>query len=183
MQIQRRNLPCDKATFLQKLNAYVAAMQAHASTEGVPAPFPEFEIFRTIFESGETLEILQEVIVGAVFAAPDNSLVKVSLQGLPPYAFTAGSDPYMAALLAEWGGTIAPFVPVVVPVLTPAEKTAAAAAALNGGAGSNGIDIQKLLKAKFISDLAFRLNVAPGALTPAQLLAERNRIAAIYAAL
>lgn len=48
---------------------------------------------------------------------------------------------------------------------------------LNGGGGA---DPRKLFKAKLVSDLAFRLGVAPGALTPAQLLAERNRIAAIY---
>ena len=41
----------------------------------------------------------------------------------------------------------------------------------------------KLIKAKAISDLAFRLGVAPGALTGTQIAAERNRIAAIYAAL
>lgn len=49
---------------------------------------------------------------------------------------------------------------------------------LNGGASQ--IDPRKVMKAKFISDLAFRLGKAPGALTNAELLAERNRIAAIY---
>ena len=52
---------------------------------------------------------------------------------------------------------------------------------LNGGGGK--IDARKVLKAKFISDLAFRLGVAPGALTAQQLLNERNRIAAIYKSL
>lgn len=64
---------------------------------------------------------------------------------------------------------------------TPDELEAAALAALNGGGGL--IDLGKLLKAKFISDLAFRLGVAPIALTPAQLAAERQRIANIYKAL
>lgn len=45
------------------------------------------------------------------------------------------------------------------------------------------VDLFKLIRAKAISDLAFRLGVAPGALTPAQIATERARLAAIYAAL
>lgn len=67
------------------------------------------------------------------------------------------------------------------PPPTLAEVEAAALAALNGG--GMAIDIVKLLKAKFVSDLAFRLSVAPGALTALQLQNERARIAAIYKAL
>ena len=44
-------------------------------------------------------------------------------------------------------------------------------------------DEDKLFRAKCISDLAFRLGKAPGALTGAELSAERDRIAAIYKAL
>src|SRR5574341_2678800 len=44
------------------------------------------------------------------------------------------------------------------------------------------IDLFKLIKAKAISDEAYRLGVAPGALTGPQLVSLRNRIAAIYAA-
>ena len=65
---------------------------------------------------------------------------------------------------------------------TADELEAEVQALLNGGAGPH-IDWQKLLKAKFISDLAHRLGKAPGALTGAELTAERNRIAAIYKAL
>lgn len=64
---------------------------------------------------------------------------------------------------------------------TQAELQAAAVTALDQGGST--IDILKLLKAKFVSDLAFRLAVAPGALTGAQLDAERTRIANIYKAL
>lgn len=46
--------------------------------------------------------------------------------------------------------------------------------------GDSRVDLRRLLKAKFISDLAWRLGVAPGSLTNAQLLAERDRIANIY---
>lgn len=63
----------------------------------------------------------------------------------------------------------------------PDQLEADCAAYLNGG--GTKIDIRKAFKAKVISDLAFRLGVAPGALTGAQLNAERNRIAAIYKAL
>lgn len=65
---------------------------------------------------------------------------------------------------------------------TADELGAEVIAALNGGAHRN-LDPYKLLKAKFISDLAHRLGKAPGALTGAELAAERNRIAAIYKAL
>ncbi len=44
-------------------------------------------------------------------------------------------------------------------------------------------DAMKLFKAKCISDLAFRLGKAPGALTAAEIAAERDRIVAIYKAL
>lgn len=64
------------------------------------------------------------------------------------------------------------------------DKQAEAQKALDADpAAPANVDLFKLVKAKAISDLAFRLGVAPGALTPAQILAERNRIAAIYAAL
>lgn len=71
-------------------------------------------------------------------------------------------------------------------VLTPpppsaAELEADALSALNGGAGR--IDTLKLIKAKVLSDLAFRLGKLPGALTLAEINAERQRIANIYKAL
>lgn len=65
---------------------------------------------------------------------------------------------------------------------TPDQIESQVQALLNSGTGPD-IDWPKLIKAKFISDLAWRLGVAPGALTGPQLTAERNRIAAIYKAL
>ena len=50
--------------------------------------------------------------------------------------------------------------------------------ALNGG--DPRIDLRRILKAKFISDLAWRLGKPPAQLTTDELMAERNRIAAIY---
>lgn len=64
------------------------------------------------------------------------------------------------------------------PAMTAAELEQQALLALNGG--SSSINLQKLVKATVISDLAFRLGKAPGALTGPELLAERSRIAAIY---
>lgn len=62
---------------------------------------------------------------------------------------------------------------------TPEQIEAQVQAALNGGAAQH-LDPFKLLKAMFVSNLAHRLGKAPGALTGAELTAERNRIAAIY---
>lgn len=67
------------------------------------------------------------------------------------------------------------------PLPTPEELEADALAALNGGA--KRVDMMKLLKAKFISDLAWRLGKAPGTLTALEIAAERQRIANIYKAL
>jgi hypothetical protein len=64
------------------------------------------------------------------------------------------------------------------PATSQNDLEAAAIAALNGG--GLPINLTKLLKAKFVSDLAFRLGKAPAALTGSDLTAERNRIAAIY---
>lgn len=66
------------------------------------------------------------------------------------------------------------------PAPTADDREAAALAALNGGGASGAVDQQKLQKAIVVNFTARALGVAPGALTPAQLLAERNRIAAIY---
>lgn len=52
---------------------------------------------------------------------------------------------------------------------------------LNGGSGR--VELRKAIKAHIISCEAYRLGVAPGTLTVAQLVAIRNRIAAIYKAL
>lgn len=64
------------------------------------------------------------------------------------------------------------------PSLTPTELETDCLSALNGG--TNRINEIKLIKAKFISDLAWRLGKTPGTLTLADIQAERARIAAIY---
>lgn len=62
------------------------------------------------------------------------------------------------------------------------ELEAEVVALLNGGDGPR-VDWRRLMKAKFISDLAHRLGKAPGQLTAQELAAERSRVAAIYKAL
>jgi hypothetical protein len=68
------------------------------------------------------------------------------------------------------------------PAPTANDKEAWARAALDASSAGS-FDSMKLIKAKTISDLAFRLGKAPGALTAAEIQAERDRIAAIYKAL
>lgn len=57
MLIHVKQLPCPEAEFRTKLNEYLAARKNHAETVGVPAPFPPFEIMRTIAESGGNVDI------------------------------------------------------------------------------------------------------------------------------
>lgn len=70
----------------------------------------------------------------------------------------------------------------VVPPPTADDLEAEVQALLNGGAALH-VDMGRLLKAKFVSDLAHRLAKPPAQLTANELQAERNRIAAIYKAL
>lgn len=65
---------------------------------------------------------------------------------------------------------------------TPAEVDATKTALVDAAAGA-AFDFNKLFRAKAVSDLAWRLGVAPAALTPAQIAAERTRILNIYKAL
>lgn len=187
MRLHRRQLPCPKPQFLTKLAQYQAAREAHKSTVGVAAPFPEFEILRTIYERGGSVTIDEESIVSARYVDAGQTKCAVTVQGESAELLCAADpaeklDPYLWALVQEWaqqpGHTITAYVAPVPP--TPEELEAQAVAALNGG---GGFDMRKLFKAKFISDLAFRLGKAPGALTGAEITAERNRIAAIYKAL
>ena len=57
MKLHATQLPCPEAEFLQALADYRAAREAHKSTVGVPSPFPQFEILRTVVDRGEEVEI------------------------------------------------------------------------------------------------------------------------------
>ena len=102
MNLHRRQLPCDKARFLDLLAAYSAAREAHKRTVGVPAPFPDFEILRTIVDQGGALTIEQEQITGATWTAADHSVCAVAFDAETPRPISAKSNPYSWQLLQEW---------------------------------------------------------------------------------
>jgi hypothetical protein len=58
MLVNKSQLPCPEPEFRAKLAEYLAAREAHSRTIDVPAPFPEFEIFRTIAEQGGDLIVV-----------------------------------------------------------------------------------------------------------------------------
>lgn len=99
-----------------------------------------------------------------------NSAGHISFKPEATIAQREAADAVLVAFLAA---------PEPTPLSTAEQSEADCQAALNDGANFH-MDFRKLIKAKFISDLAFRLGKAPGALTAGELTAERNRIAAIY---
>jgi hypothetical protein len=61
MKIEIASLPVAVADFHVGLTNYLLARVAHRLTEGQPAPFPDYEIYRMIaerIENGEKLEIV-----------------------------------------------------------------------------------------------------------------------------
>ena len=74
MKINVAQLPCAEAEFLAKFEAYKAEREAHKLTVGVPAPFPEYEIYRTAFERGEDFEIIRDELQEEAKAAGRSAL-------------------------------------------------------------------------------------------------------------
>lgn len=63
MRIHIQQIPYTVAEFHVKLSNYLLARVAHRLTEGVPAPFPDDEIFRVFaerIEAGEPIEIYDD---------------------------------------------------------------------------------------------------------------------------
>lgn len=89
MKIQATQLPCDEATFLQKLEAYKAEREAHALTVGVPAPFPEYEILRTICEQGGNLVIVHDELQEQAKAVNRDALAELDELKVAVAALTA----------------------------------------------------------------------------------------------
>ena len=78
MKLHASALPCPEAEFLQKLDAYRASRDAHKLTVGVPAPFPEFEILRTIVDQGvDNLVIVRDELQEQAQAASRNALAEL----------------------------------------------------------------------------------------------------------
>lgn len=95
MKLHISQLPCDEATFLEKLDAYKAERAAHALTVDVPAPLPEYEIFRTIVDQGGELALERD---------PPPSLRELALRALAEQQAAKDASARLAAedaLLAE----------------------------------------------------------------------------------
>lgn len=60
VRIHVKQLPCAEQEFRQKFTEYLQAREAHKETVGVPAPMPEYEVFRTIADVGAELEIYED---------------------------------------------------------------------------------------------------------------------------
>jgi len=71
MKIPASTLPVSEELFRQKLAEYSTARDAHAFTKNVPAPLPEFEVFREIYEKKKVLEVIPDEVV-EVSAEPKN---------------------------------------------------------------------------------------------------------------
>jgi hypothetical protein len=106
-------------------------------------------------------------IISARYTNPENTSVVAQTTNAGAVAISQER----AALwqeLQEWissGGVVSDYAPPVLPDLADFQNA------------------ERLFKAKCISDLAFRLGKAPGALTGAELQAERTRIKNIADAL
>lgn len=77
MKLHTSQLPCDEATFLLKFAAYKAEREAHALTVGVPAPWPEYEIFRTIVDQGGEVVIERDPLVEEASKANRDALAEL----------------------------------------------------------------------------------------------------------
>lgn len=77
MKLHVTQLPCAELDFLSKLAAYKAEREAHALTVGVPAPFPEYEIFRTIVDRGGELIIERDELQEQAKAANRDALAEL----------------------------------------------------------------------------------------------------------
>lgn len=77
MKIFVSQLPCPEQEFLTKLDAYKAARAAHRLTVGVPAPFPEYEIFRVIVDQGGVLELQYDELQEQAQAVNRNALAEL----------------------------------------------------------------------------------------------------------
>lgn len=96
MRLHETQLPCPKDEFLSKLSVYTAERVAHKLTAGVPAPMPELEILRTIYESGGVVEIYADpespppVIPEPQPLTPQQKIAKMERDGIPEQKIDGG---------------------------------------------------------------------------------------------
>lgn len=119
-------------------------------------------------------------ILSAKWANAENSAAVLQTQELGAVAVSADRTVEWAQFQAWIAGGGVPSAYQAPAAPTQQELEDQCKAGLNG---TGGIDVLKALRAKVVSDEAYRLNKAPGDLTAAERQAIRNRIAAIYKAL
>jgi hypothetical protein len=68
------SLPIPETEFRDKFAQYQAAVKAHADTEGVPAPFPEYAFFRTILAHGGEFRVEPAPVPESSVAADEPKL-------------------------------------------------------------------------------------------------------------
>lgn len=62
LTIHEFQLPAPEADVRAALAAYKAALEAHSTTVGVPAPFPEYEVLRAILATGGDFTVIPAVV-------------------------------------------------------------------------------------------------------------------------
>lgn len=105
------SLPCPEATLRASLTSYKQALLAHSATEGEAAPFPEFEILRSIAKvvqgAGDSVEVVgdfQVIPEERVEELPDQSVTKVTMRQARLALLGAGLLPTVDAAIAAMSG-------------------------------------------------------------------------------
>jgi hypothetical protein len=61
MNLLRSQLPVEESVLRAALASYQAALTAHATTEGVAAPWPHYEILRDIVQRGGVFTVVDDI--------------------------------------------------------------------------------------------------------------------------
>lgn len=59
LRINKDQLPCDATALAAALQRYKDALVAHAQTEGVSAPWPEYDILFAVMNAGGNFEVVE----------------------------------------------------------------------------------------------------------------------------
>ena len=128
MKIHVSQLPCPEAEFLAKLADYRAAVAAHRTSIGKPAPFPEYEAFRALVDSDPEIErdpaptprelairALVEKRKAEALLQENRLLAAASLEPDAPAELVAyvASEPELSALAMEEAAKVTGDIPVV----------------------------------------------------------------------
>lgn len=94
LSIPPSQLPASETDVRAALARYQAALEAHRTTEGLAAPWPEFEILRTINEAGGEFIVVDVPAVAAL--TPEEKFV-IELASKRAAALKALDDARLAA--------------------------------------------------------------------------------------